>query len=58
MAAHKVVRLATSQQSTIAELAEAAQRREGSADMLEQKITTEAELILNRFIAKAKGRPA
>jgi hypothetical protein len=53
IAAHKVVRLAPSEESTIAELAEAAAKKRGSADLLEQQITAEAELILNRFIAKA-----
>jgi hypothetical protein len=53
VASLQIVRLEPLEEEAIAELAEASAKARAAADVLERQITAEAELILNRFIAKA-----
>ena len=48
---HKIVRLPSAVESTIAELAEAAAKARAGADILEREIATDAAAIVDRFIA-------
>jgi hypothetical protein len=51
--AFEVVRLKPSEESAIAELAEASAKARAAADVLEREIAADAEVIIARFIAGA-----
>ena len=51
MAAHEVVRLRDTEESAIADLAEASAKARATADVLEREIASAADSIITRFIA-------